>query len=63
MRKDLEAKALPDVLPNIERDYFLGKPVKMNGSDGFVIENPTKGGSNKKISVKLKHLPSRSSVA
>ena len=63
VRKDLQAKLLPDVLPHIERDFFIGKPVKMNGSDGFVIENPTRGGSNKKVNVKLKHLPSRSVVA
>ena len=40
-------------MPNIESDYFVGKPVKLNNHDGFVMENVTKGGS-KKVSVKLK---------
>lgn len=41
-------------MPDIQKDFFAGKPVKLNGEDGFVLENPTKGG-NKNIKIKLKN--------
>ena len=53
MRKDVEVKTLSEVLPNIEHDYFAGKPVKMNNVDGFVTQTPTAGGG-KQVTVKLK---------
>ena len=29
------------ILPNIENEYFAGKPIKLeNGTNGFVIQNP-----------------------
>ena len=41
IRKDIENKDLPMILPNIENEYFAGKPIKLeNGSDGFVLQNP-----------------------
>ena len=40
VRKDLESKDLTDVLPDIEKDYFSGKPVKYNGLDGFIAQRP-----------------------
>ena len=47
-------KNFEDLMPNIQKDYFAGKPVKLNGEDGFVLENPTKGGA-KNIKIKLKN--------
>ena len=42
IRKDIAEKPLLDVLPNIETDYFPGKPIKAKkGGEGFVVK-PTK---------------------
>ena len=30
VRKDVEAKQFEQIMPDIERDYFAGKPVKIN---------------------------------
>ena len=47
VRKDLEMKDLDQVLPNIEREFFTGKPVKMNNLDGFVtVGSSTTPGGN-----------------
>lgn len=62
VRKDLESKELEQVYPNIEHDYFAGKPIKLNGQDGFVTENVTPGKS-KKVEVKLKNNPMTSTVS
>jgi len=40
-------------MPNIKTEYFAGKPIKMNGLDGFVTEKLAKSAS-KKIVIKLK---------
>ena len=61
IRKDLETKNLATVMPNIESDVFAGKPVKYNKEDGFVVENPTAG--SKKVVIKLKNQPGRSTVS
>ena len=62
LRKDVEGKNLAQVFPNIQSDYFVGKPVKLQGSDGFVTGNPTKGGG-KKIEIKLKSQPLPSQIS
>lgn len=62
VRKDLASKELDQVFPNIENEYFAGKPIKLNGLDGFVTENVTPGKS-KKVEIKLKSNPKRSIVA
>lgn len=58
MRKDLETKDLNQVMPNIEREFFTGKPVKMNNLDGFVTvgSSATPGGNsgNNQVTIKLK---------
>ena len=54
VRKDLQSKSLTDLLPNIETDFFCGKPVKLNGKDGFVLENPTKD-SQRTLKIKIKN--------
>ena len=30
VRKDMESKDLSQVMPDIEKDYFVGKPIKIN---------------------------------
>ena len=27
-------------MPDIEKDFFVGKPVKINNQEGFITENP-----------------------
>ena len=45
-------------MPNIEREFFTGKPVKMNNLDGFVTvgSSATPGGNsgNNQVTIKLK---------
>ena len=40
IRKDVENKELQAIMPNIETDYFAGKPIKLSNTEGFVVENP-----------------------
>ena len=49
------------MLPSLQRDYFIGKPVKLNNQDGFVVENTTQG--SKMITIKLKSQPAVSQVS
>ena len=41
VRKDIALKNLAQVMPDIEREYFPGKPVKLQQNDGFIVENQT----------------------
>ena len=41
VRKDMDSKDLSQVMPDIEKDYFVGKPIKINNQDGFITEAPT----------------------
>ena len=50
------------ILPNIESEYFAGKPIKLeNGTDGFVIQNPPNQAGNsthlnrQELNVKMKN--------
>lgn len=49
-------------MPNIESDFFAGKPIKMNGQEGFVCENQTPG-NNKRVTIKIKGQSSRATVS
>ena len=49
-------------MPNIKTEYFAGKPIKMNGLDGFVTEKLAKSAS-KKIVIKLKSQSTRQTIA
>ena len=62
VRKDLDSKLLEQVMPNIEDEYFAGKPVKFQNADGFVVENQTNLAS-KKIIIKLRNNPMPSTVS
>lgn len=62
VRRDIETKTLSQVLPNIESEFFAGKPVKMNNMDGFVTQTPTAGGGSQ-VTVKLKGSASSSVVS
>jgi len=31
LRQDIISKNLEDLMPNIQKDFFVGKPVKLNG--------------------------------
>lgn len=62
VRKDIETKQFEQIMPNIEREYFAGKPVKIDQKDGFVVENQTSS-ATKKIMIKLKTNPMRSTVS
>ena len=46
------------IMPNIESDYFVGKPVKLNNNvEGFIVENPinpTSSRNNDKMELKVK---------
>ena len=66
VRKDLDTKELSQVMPNIEKDHFAGKPIKINNQDGFVMENPViqtgqqssaRGRKDNSIVIKLKSQP------
>lgn len=41
-------------MPNIENEYFAGKPVKFQNHEAYVVENQTNTAS-KKITIKLKN--------
>lgn len=61
VRKDLDTKSLKDIMPDLEKDFFAGKPVKLKTSNvttGFIVENPQKNGQ-RKVAVKFKNQPSR----
>ena len=49
-------------MPNIEDEYFAGKPVKFQNAEGFVVENQTNLAS-KKIIIKLRNNPMPSTVS
>lgn len=62
VRKDLQEKALSDIMPNLEHEFFAGKPVRINpNQEGFVVENPQKNGQ-RKVAVKFKNQPARQSI-
>ena len=53
IRKDVLDKGLMDVVPNIETDYFPGKPIHTkSNTEGFVIKHVKKG--EKTMNVKIK---------
>lgn len=46
-------------MPNIEKEHFIGKPIKINNQDGFITETPgeTQGqnkSARKELEIKLK---------
>ena len=49
-------------MPNIESDFFAGKPVIVNNQEGFICENPTPG-QGKRVIVKLKNQPMPSTIS
>jgi len=55
VRKDLQEKAVSDIMPDIEKDFFAGKPVRVPPQqEGFIVENPQKNGQ-RKVAVKFKN--------
>jgi ubiquitin carboxyl-terminal hydrolase 4/11/15 len=54
VRKDLEGKSVADLMPNIEKEFFAGKPVKQQNQEGFIVENPATNGQ-RKVAVKFKN--------
>ena len=55
VRRDLEQKGLAEILPDIEKSLFPGKPFKTkNGDDGFVVEE-LKDKRSTELCVKLKN--------
>ena len=55
IRKDVVDKDILSVIPNIEKDYFPGKPIKTTAdSDGFVLKKPPENNKEKSIEVKIK---------
>ena len=62
VRRDLEGKALPQVLPDIEKSLFPGRPFKTKaGEDGFVVEElADKKGSE--LCVKIKSSKTRQTI-
>ena len=65
VRKDMELKDLSQVMPDISKDYFVGKPIKINNQEGFITENPqaTPEAQNirgkKDMVIKLKSQPAK----
>lgn len=61
IRKDVDGRELESLFPNIEKDVFIGKPVKVNGKDGFITDDNAPG-KGRNVEVKLKNNPQKVTV-